>query len=79
LDHARPLFIGSPEYIAHKDGHFPAADNKIIAENPAFRLEDPEVRRLFERAYEGTRALYYRGQPSLREILARIGEHIEQL
>jgi hypothetical protein len=72
-------FIGSPEYIAHKDGRFPAADNKIIAENPAFRLEDPEVRRLFERAYEGTRALYYRGQPSLREILARIGEHIEQL
>ena len=72
-------FIGSPEYIAHKDARFPAADNKVIAENPAFRLEDNEVRRVLERAYERTRALYYRGRPSLREILARIDEHADRL
>lgn len=72
-------FIGSPEYFAHKDARFPAADKKVIAENPAFHIEDPDVRRVFERAYEGTRALYYRGQPSLSEILARIGEHAARL
>ena len=72
-------FIGSPEYIAHKDARFPAADNKNIAENPAFHLEDPEIRGLFQRAYETTRALYYRGQPPLSDILAAIGEHAARL
>lgn len=72
-------FIGSEAYLAHKAARFPAADNKVIAENPAFQLEDRETRRLFERAYEGTRSLYYRGQPPLADILARIGEHAGQL
>lgn len=72
-------FIGSAEYFAHKDARFPAADNKLIVSNDAFRLEGPETRHLFERAYEGTRSLYYRGQPPLGEILARIGEHSARL
>lgn len=50
-------FIGSPDYIAHKDTRFPAADDKNIGENPAFHLTDPEIRELFQRAYESTRAL----------------------
>ncbi|MHA6769212.1 hypothetical protein [Sphingobium ummariense] len=33
-------FIGTEAYAAHKDACFPAADNKIIAENPAFDLSD---------------------------------------
>lgn len=72
-------FIGSPDYIAHKDTRFPAADDKNIAENPAFQLTDPEIRELFQRAYESTRALYYRGQPAFSEILARIGAHATRL
>jgi hypothetical protein len=72
-------FIGSREYVAHKDARFPAADNKVIAENAAFQLGVGETRHLFERAYEGTRALYYRGQPPLGEILARIADHARHL
>lgn len=67
-------FVGSPDYITHKDARFPAADDKNISENPVFHLEDPEIRELFERAYETTRALYYRGQPAFSDILARIAE-----
>jgi len=72
-------FIGSPEYIAHKEARFPAADNGNIAENSAFHLEDRETRELFQRAYETTRALYYRGQPPFGDILARIVEHAARL
>lgn len=29
-------FIGTEAYVAHKNARFPAADSKVIAENPAF-------------------------------------------
>lgn len=72
-------FIGSPEYLAHKEARFPSADNKNIAENPAFHLSEPETRMLFERAYQSTRALYYRGQPAFGELMQRISDHAGRL
>lgn len=80
-------FIGTRDYLAHKDARFPVADNKNIGENPAFLPGeaggeaggDAGIRRKFERAYEGTRALYYRGQPPFSDILTRIREHAERL
>ena len=72
-------FIGTDDYRAHKDQRFLAADEKDIGSNPAFLLDDAETLGRFERAYEQTRALYYRDQPALKEILKRIAEHSERL
>ena len=72
-------FIGTEPYVAHKEARFPSADNKVIAENPAFSLPDKAMRDRFARAYAATAALYYRGQPSLEAILARIGEQAGRL
>lgn len=72
-------FIGSPDYIAHKNTRFPVADNTNIAENPAFHLSDADTRALFELAYRSTRALYYRGQPEFGELMQRIGDHAGRL
>ena len=72
-------FIGTEAYVAHKAARFPSADNKVIAENPAFSLPDTAIRERFARAYASTAALYYRGQPSLEAILERIAEHADRL
>jgi hypothetical protein len=72
-------FIGTEAYITHKDARFPTADNKVIAENPAFSLSDEALRSRFARAYAATSALYYRGQPSLDAILGRIQEFADRL
>jgi hypothetical protein len=72
-------FIGTPEYLKHKDDHFPQADNKNISENAAFLLADKNTRDIYERAYEAARALYYQGRPSFAEILALIGRWKDRL
>lgn len=72
-------FIGTKAYVAHKDARFPAADNKVIAENPAFTLSDQATRDRFARAYAATSALYYRGQPGLDDILGHIQKHADRL
>lgn len=72
-------FIGTPEYLAHKKKRFPAADEKDLTRNPAFLLEDRATRDAYAAAYVHTRALYYRDQPSLDVILARIAKDLERL
>lgn len=73
-------FIGTEEYLKHKEERFPAEDFKIpLAENQAFLLEGPETRKDFQQRYELTRALYYKGQPGFGEVLGRIGEYVERL
>ncbi|CUX70407.1 hypothetical protein AGR6A_pAt50037 [Agrobacterium sp. NCPPB 925] len=71
-------FIGTEACIVHKQKRFPKADNQNINSNPAFSLSDPETFRLYERAYEGTSALYYHGRPSLKQILARITSYADR-
>jgi hypothetical protein len=72
-------FIGTPEYIAHKQARFPKADNQHIAGNEAFLLSDPKVRSLYDTKYRETAALYYKGQIPFGEIIKRIHQHIERL
>jgi len=72
-------FIGTEAYTAHKGARFPAADNKVIAENPAFDLSDQTTQDHFARAYAATSALYYRGQPRLADILGRIQKYADRL
>ena len=72
-------FIGTPAYHARKQERFPAADNQHIASNEAFLLSDAQVRALYTARYRETHGLYYAGQVSLENILARIAQHIERL
>lgn len=72
-------FIGTPEYTTHKTKRFPRADNPVISENEAFLLSDPDTMAAYRKAYEATRALYYREQPGFDEILAVIAENAGRL
>ena len=72
-------FIGTPAYEARKRQRFRAADERVIARNPAFVLPDPSRRKTFAAEYGRTAALYYQGQPPFEDIVARIHEHIERL
>jgi hypothetical protein len=73
-------FIGTPEYLAHKEVRFPKEDFAIpISENEAFLLNDPEIKSDFIKRYQATAALYYRGQPDFDELLKRIKDNIHKL
>lgn len=73
-------FIGTPEYLQHKKKRFPTEDFNIpAAENEAFLLTDEELREKFKIRYEGTKALYYNGQPPFQQLLQRIHQHINRL
>jgi hypothetical protein len=52
-------FIGTEAYKAHKAKRFRHGDNPNISQNEAFTLSDEANRRLYAKAYEDTRALYY--------------------
>lgn len=77
--HEVQSFIGTPEYKAHKNRRFPKADNKNIAENEAFVLANPSTWTLYEKAFSQTGALYYKGKPTFREVLAEIGKWTDRL
>ncbi len=62
-------FIGTDEYKKHKDDRFRGGDNKNIAENEAFLLNDPELRKRYEEAYKQSSSLYYKDQPDFQSIL----------
>lgn len=72
-------FIGTPAYEERKRQRFRAADERVIARNPAFVLADPSRRAAFAAEYARTAALYYQGQPPFADIVARIHQHIERL
>jgi hypothetical protein len=67
-------FIGTDAYKAHKAKRFRPGDNPKITENQAFVLSDPKTRRLFEEAYDASKALYYGDKPSFDAILKKIQE-----
>ncbi len=73
-------FIGTPEYLKHKEKRFPTIDYEIsIHKNEAFLLSSPEIRADFTARYKTTAALYYQGQPPFDELIERIAKHIEKL
>jgi hypothetical protein len=72
-------FVGTPAYEVRKRQRFRAEDELVIARNPAFVLADRSRRRAFAAEYARTAALYYQGQPSFEDIVARIHAHIERL
>lgn len=73
-------FIGSSEYLAHKENHFPGPDLEIpINKNEAFLLQSENIRKDFTSRYKMTEALYYKGQPPFDELIKRISLHLDKL
>lgn len=72
-------FIGSEAYQAHKAKRFRSSDNPIISANEAFLLQDSATRTQYSKAWQGTTALYYQGQPEFEVMFARIEGHVGQL
>lgn len=73
-------FIGTAAYETHKLKRFPRADLQVsIVENEAFLLSDPRIRADFTERYQATKSLYYLGQPTFEEILARVKNNLNRL
>ncbi len=72
-------FIGTEDYRTHKAKRFPKVDEPDLTCNEAFLLSDEQTRATYVAAFADTRALYYREQPSLDEILHRIGRNLARL
>ena len=70
-------FIGTEDYAAHKAKRFRGADNPVLAENQAFLLSNEGVFNIYARAYDQSRALYYKSQPPFEEIIAALREATE--
>lgn len=71
-------FLGTEEYLKHKEKRFPTEDYEIpINKNNAFLLKENELLSEFQRRYERTKALYYSGQPTFEELLNRIHQYVD--
>lgn len=81
LDNEEVLkFIGTTEYLQHKEKHFPTEDFSIpISKNEAFLLSDKRIRDDFKSRYKQTKALYYKGQPEFDDLITKIAQHIQML
>lgn len=72
-------FIGTPEYQAHKEKRFRSEDNPLIAKNEAFLLNNQTVYKQYDEAYQSTKALYYKAQPTFNEIMDKIRQQAGSL
>jgi len=72
-------FIGTEDYRTHKAKRFSKVDEPDLTGNEAFLLSDEQTRATCVAAFAATQALYYREQPSLDEILHRIGRDLARL
>jgi predicted nucleotidyltransferase component of viral defense system len=72
-------FIGSPEYIAHKAARFRRQDELIIKNNPAFIMNKPEIKKLYNDEFRKKSAIYFGKQPTFDEIIQRIYMYIDNL
>ncbi|WP_127127157.1 hypothetical protein [Pseudoflavitalea rhizosphaerae] len=73
-------FIGTQKYLDHKEKRFPVEDFDLpIRENEAFLFKDKNLRHEFQKRYESTKALYYKGQPTFEELLKRIHQYLDIL
>lgn len=71
-------FIGTPEYLSFKKEHFGREDLRV-SNSDAFRLSKPEDKKTFEIEYGRSESLYFKGRPSLAEILTRLKRDLDRL
>lgn len=72
-------FIGTKEYLEHKASRFSKNDNPDIKNNPAFTLKDLTIREKYKDRLIRTSGLYFKGQPSIEEILERVALYLDKL
>lgn len=72
-------FIGTDAYHQHKQQRFRQADEVTIKNNPAFSIPDMETREQYSKAFKQKSAMYFKGQPSFKDILLRLEEYMEVL
>jgi len=73
-------FIGTKEYEAHKVRRFNSKELETpLSENAAFDFSDDNLLQLFKGRFLQTRALYYNGQPTFEEIIARIQSYLHRM
>lgn len=66
-------FIGSDEYVAHKQDRFRGADNPVLEANLAFNLDkEPALFEEYKREYQGLESLFIGSFPSFDEIYQSI-------
>jgi hypothetical protein len=71
-------FIGTEEYQAFKKERFGGDDPKVSSSD-ALRLTDASDRALFEKEYGRSASLYFKGRPTLDEILKCLAEDLDRL
>ncbi|HAZ11505.1 MAG: hypothetical protein A2X86_11005 [Bdellovibrionales bacterium GWA2_49_15] len=70
-------FLGSKDYHKRKAERFPLKDSPAtLNTNGAFKLQTEKDFQLLNSTYLATKNLYYKGQPSLEEIFARIKQSL---
>jgi hypothetical protein len=73
-------FIGTPEYLTHKERRFPTVDFEIpLSQNQAFLLEDDKLKQQLNQSYIKSKALYYNGQVDLQSILDLLKIYLKDL
>ncbi|HLB41710.1 MAG TPA: nucleotidyl transferase AbiEii/AbiGii toxin family protein [Gammaproteobacteria bacterium] len=72
-------FIGTPQYIAHKNLRFRGQDEIIIKDNPAFLMGDKKIKNFYSKEFIKKSAIYFGKQPSFDEIIQRIKRYIDRL
>lgn len=72
-------FIGTTEYVSHKDERFRAGDEKVILKNHAFTLSNDEIKSKLQLAYSKSKNLYFKGQPPLDEIVSEFQKWLQKL
>ena len=71
-------FIGTTEYDDFKKERF-GSDDTRVANSDALKLTDSVDRALFEKEYTRSASLYFKGRPSLAEILDRMAKDMSRL
>ena len=80
LENDRVLkFIGTAEYIAHKNLRFRQQDEQVIKNNPAFTMENSTTKKLYSDEFKKKSAIYFGKQPTFDEVIKRIHDHINNL
>lgn len=72
-------FIGTKEYFNHKTKRFRSSDEFNLTKNEAFIISNPEIRKLYQEAFDKTKNLYYNGQPNFEEFLIEFGRWLKKL
>lgn len=73
-------FLGTDEYLTHKNKRFPKIDNStVIHQNEALLLSSHETRSAFRKRYHATSSLYYKGQPDFDEVIEGITKYLPKM